>query len=211
MINFRKYRRTLPQLAGISMGIHRIFDKKNPTEVDIERTLEEKYQINIDILPLDEGRGVQAFLNLAEKTVYVDLGLSDLDYNEKRYRFTLAEELAHYHLHVGLFQNVKTVEDYIKLYNSIPEEDSSVFELNAKALAGMILMPEDLFIKQLVQHRDSRLSVLGKEPGPEAMSLMVSEAQRELMDDFNVSEDAVRHRLRHVTILKKADFFSLKI
>lgn len=210
MTRYAKFRKSLKELRSIAEGIKREYDKENPLEVDIERTIESHYQLTIDIVALDPACGVEAFLNLTAKTIYIDVNLADLDYNEHRYRFTLAEELGHFVLHSELFKGISSLQDYIRVYQSIPEDDFNRFEMDAKALAGMILMPEQSFIERLIHHRDSRLQTLGTSPGAEALSILVSQVGRELIADFDVSEASVRHRLRNLLYLRRADFFSLK-
>ncbi len=210
MTQFRKFRKTLKELQATAEAVCREYDKENPLEVDIERTLESRYQLTIDIVALDPACGVEAFLNLPAKTIYIDVNLADLDYNEHRYRFTLAEELGHFLLHAELFEGVESLADYTKVYLSIPDDDFSRFELDAKALAGMILMPEKTFLERLVHHRDTRLKKLGASASSSALSILVSQVGRELIKDFNASEASVRHRLRNLLYLKGGDFFSLK-
>lgn len=209
MTRFGRFRKTLRQLQAIAGDVKREYDTENPSEVDIERTIEKYYERTIDIIALDPALGVEAFLNLTAKVIYIDVNLADLDYNERRYRFTLAEELSHYILHREIFEGVSSQETYIKEYLSLPDDDFNRFELDAKALAGMILMPEESFLERLKSHRDTRLHAIGHSPSAAALSILVSQVWRELMRNFNVSEESVRHRLRHLLFLRGGDFFSL--
>jgi Zn-dependent peptidase ImmA (M78 family) len=210
MNSFTKFRKSLKELQRIADQVKRVHDRENPLEVDIERTLETYYGLKIDVVALDPACGVEAFLNLTAKTIFLDVNLIDLEYNERRYRFTLGEELGHFILHKELFQSVSSIDDYLAVYKSIPDDDFNRFEMDAKALAGMILAPEQSFIERLILHRDSRLKALGKSPGAEALSVLVAEVNRELMQDFNISFTSVRHRLRTLLYLHHADFFTLK-
>jgi hypothetical protein len=81
MTRFARFRKTLRELREIAEVVCREYDKENPLEVDIERTLESRYHLTIDIGALDPACGVEAFLNLTAKTVYIDVNLADLAWN----------------------------------------------------------------------------------------------------------------------------------
>jgi hypothetical protein len=139
MSPFTRFRKSPEELQKIADQVRRVYDKENPLEVDIELTLEANYGLRIDVVPLVPACGVEAFLNLEAKTVYVHADLADLSSNEGHYRPALAEELAHFILHKDLFHGVSSIEDYLRVYESIPEIDFRWFERDAKTLAGMIL------------------------------------------------------------------------
>jgi Zn-dependent peptidase ImmA (M78 family) len=64
-----------------------------------------------------------------------------------RFRFTLAEELAHILIHRPLFDGMSTAE-IIKFQKAIPDADYLRMERNAKYLAGALLMKKTLFERQ---------------------------------------------------------------
>lgn len=112
---------------------------KDAIPVDIELITERDLEITICPFPsLQVLYGIEAFITVNRKTIYVDPFLMDLDQNEKRYRFTIAEEVAHGLIHRDLFKNVKTPEDYIGLYDWLDREIYRWMDRNAKYLAGAI-------------------------------------------------------------------------
>lgn len=138
---------TTAQLEQIAAEFLRVYHKPlTAIPIDIELILER--DLDISILPFSSLKtlhGIEAFITLSRKRIYVDPFLMDLDQNEKRYRFTLAEEASHAILHKDLFKNVWTPEDYIGLYDKLGGETYRWMDRNAKYLAGAILMPAPLF------------------------------------------------------------------
>lgn len=111
--------------------------------VDIEKLLEVKFGIIIDIhYNLQAKYGVMGYMLTHGKRLFVDNQLLDDSRFEQRYRFTLAEELAHYIIHKNIYVGCKTVDERIHTESLLTRQESYFLEHNAKALASAILMPK---------------------------------------------------------------------
>jgi Zn-dependent peptidase ImmA (M78 family) len=62
-----------------------------------------------------------------------------------RWRFTIAEELAHILIHRPIFEG-KTIKEITKIQDDFSDSDYQTIEKNAKYLAGCILMPRQIFM-----------------------------------------------------------------
>lgn len=137
---------TNAELNEIAKNFLKAYNPSFEIPTNVELILEKKFNISISPFPnLKKNFGVEAFLTLNSKTVYVDSELLDLRSNEHRYRFTIAEELAHFILHKDLFTGIRTPEDYLKLYNQMSPEGYKRMDCDAKYLASAILMPTASF------------------------------------------------------------------
>jgi len=114
----------------------------------------------------------------------------DGEYEEKKYRFTLAEELAHYLIHRNVFSVCKSVEDRVKFDRSLGEDVVDKLDRQAKALASAILMPKFLF-EPLVES----LAVKCRD---NAGQTMVDELATELSREFDVNYRAVKRRMKNL-------------
>ena len=119
---------------------------QNLIPVEIDLIIEREFDIRVlDFGGLQEFHGLEAYLALGCHTIYVDRNYMDLEKMERRYRFTLAEEIAHFILHKDLFKGVKTVEEYLKVSDELSFGERSRMQRDARRLAGAILMPADIF------------------------------------------------------------------
>lgn len=117
-----------------------------PVEIDLIIQRDLKIEI-IPFISLEQRYGLHGYLALSLKTIYIDQYIMDTDSFERRYRFTLAEEVAHLILHKNLFAGVKIPEDYLETFDKISEGERLRMDLDAKRLAEAILMPAELFRK----------------------------------------------------------------
>lgn len=112
--------------------------------VPIEEIVE--FQLGIDIVPmpgLHELIETVGFITSDLTEIYVDESVYLSRPN--RYRFTLAHEVGHVLLHADVFRErrFRTVAEWKKLLNSIPEQEHSWLEYQAYAFAGLVLVPRD--------------------------------------------------------------------
>jgi Zn-dependent peptidase ImmA (M78 family) len=143
-LNPRFYPKT--ELEVFADEFLQLYNASSVFPVDIEVIIER--DLEISILPFSELKrmyGIEAYLTLSKRNIYVDPFLMDLDQNEKRYRFTLAEEVAHGILHKDLFTGIKTPEDYLALYDKMNPSDYRKMDKDAKYLGAAILMPRSAF------------------------------------------------------------------
>ena len=169
-----------------------------PVEID---TIVEA-DLDIRIYPyssLEDLHGLHGYLALSLKKIYVDQNIMDSDLFERRYRFTVAEEVGHYMLHKYLFAGVETPEDYINAYGRISAKEYGKMDMDAKHLGGAILMPTELFRKEC-------LSYATNTPGITSDVLF-----KYLAGQFNVSPLAVYYRFRLLGLKEQIDFDNLPV
>ena len=154
--------------------------------VDIEKLIETKYEILIDIhYDLQKKYGVMAYMLIHGKRLFIDNRLIDEPRLTKRYRFTLAEELAHFIIHQHIYKDCKTLNDRIEMDSLLTGQEQWFLETNAKALASAILMP-----KTIIEPRTEELfSVVGNSSSHTGAMINI------LSHDFDVNPQAVRRRL----------------
>jgi hypothetical protein len=112
--------------------------------IPIEEIVE--FQLEMDIVPtpgLHVLLETDGFITSDLKEIYVD----EFVYQSRlgRYRFTLAHEVGHSILHRDLFQHrrFRSIAEWKKFLNSIPEKEHGWLEYQAYAFAGLILVPND--------------------------------------------------------------------
>lgn len=125
------------------------------------------------------------------KRIFIDDKLIDNPRQEKRYRFTLAEELAHFIIHRDIYSDCETIEDRIEVESLLTRQEIWYLETNAKALASAILMPKTTF--------EARLNSLISDPR-NITSLNTS--VNILSHDFDVNPKAAERRLRNLGYYK---------
>jgi len=114
--------------------------------VDIESLISDRYGIVIDAYAhLQSMYSALAFTLVGSKRIFIDSFLLDDPRQEKRYRFTLSEEFAHSLIHHHVFENCNNIEERIQIEELFSEKERFFWEGNAKALAGALLMPKELF------------------------------------------------------------------
>jgi Zn-dependent peptidase ImmA (M78 family) len=87
-----------------------------------------------------------AYIPVVGKRIFIDEE-QYLSAHSYRFRFTLAEELAHILLHVPLFKG-KSPKEIQSMRDSISDDDYKWIEMEAKYLAGCLLMPKSDFVER---------------------------------------------------------------
>lgn len=147
--------------------------------VDVDKLLEDIDGVDLDIWP-----GLQAnhkMLGMAGfnpdtriLSIYIDDRLADPSAGIRRYRMTVAEELAHTIIHRPAIEAVRTPEDF-KLIQS--HDKWYIYERNAKRLAAAILMPASHVLKDAQELYSEMISALPpnmKFSNPEAIKKMIT-------------------------------------
>jgi len=165
------------------------FVKNN--RLDIERLIVEKHKLRIEAFyNLRRNWDTYGFINVSSKTIFIDADLMDDEYQDKKYRFTLTEELAHFLIHGAVFLQCSTIEARIKFERTLGEDIIVRMESQAKALASAILMPKRLFepfVEKLAgEKRDSNGQIL------------VDELAKALGATFDVNFKAAKRRLKNL-------------
>jgi Zn-dependent peptidase ImmA (M78 family) len=164
--------------------------------VDIEKLIEHKYGIIIDIhYNLQLKSGVMAYMLTQGNRLFIDDKLIDNPRNAKRYRFTLAEELAHFIIHKDVYKDCKTINERLERESLLTRQEQWFLETNAKALASAILMP-----KFIIEERINNLfSTIGNSAGHTYSIIAI------LSHDFDVNPRAVRRRLINLGYHKRSN------
>lgn len=179
------------ELEGVAKDFFRTL-WTDPPPVNVELILEKRLGVELIPHPHLRHRNVEAFpvrnALSGHWTIYFDEALVD---NEARYRFTLAEELAHFLLHKDLISNFKSEEEYFEQYDDIPPTLYGIFDRNAKYLAAKILVPAE-------HYRDAVMEVVNRKlrEMPPDYERILSASMHELAGLYAVSWDVLKNRLR---------------
>jgi len=156
--------------------------------VDIERLILEKFRLKIEtFVDLRRRWDTYAFIDTTGAVIFIDADLMNEARLEKKYRFTLAEELAHFLIHRHLFANCRTIEGRMKIEEMLDERTRAYMESNAKALASAILMPKAT-VEPLVE------SLAGKLVDSEG-HILVDQVVSALASEYDVNFQAAKRRM----------------
>lgn len=171
------------------------FHEERTLPVPIEEIVE--FDFEIEVVPMEgilDDLEVDAFLTSDLRRMYVDAFV--LKHRYRRYRFSLAHELAHHELHRPLYEGarIKTVRDWQAVQDSISEDDYAWFEFQANSLAGLVLVPTPELRDQY------RAAVRAAEEAGLSEKTLKSDAgkshlARWLADKFEVSEMVIEKRM----------------
>lgn len=165
--------------------------------VDIEKIL---MKLKITIIPLPGLRslsGFESFIFSDWQNVYVDNDAYFDDFKYRRVRFSLAHELGHLILHKELYESLKIarLEDYYKLYESLPNDQYGYFETQANNFAGYFLVPRDIVLRErekLIKDLKKKLEGSGHEDAD-----LTDYIVNDLAEKFNVSNQPIMIALRN--------------
>lgn len=122
--------------------------------IPIEEIIEFKMGLGIDLIHGLKGilaeAEIEGFLYGNLKSIAIDLDIYEEVY--VRARFTMAHELGHLVLHRDMYSQygaIDKIEQRLQFMRSIPEQSYWWFEWQAKAFAGLVLVPGDL-LKEIV-------------------------------------------------------------
>jgi Zn-dependent peptidase ImmA (M78 family) len=156
--------------------------------LDIERLILEKFKLKIEtFVELRRRWDTYAFIDTTGAVIFIDADLMNETRLEKKYRFTLAEELAHFLIHRHLFADCRTMEARLKIEEMLDERTRAYMESNAKALASAILMPKAT-VEPLVE------SLAGKLVDGEG-HILVEQVVSALADEYDVNFQAAKRRM----------------
>lgn len=160
----------------------------------IEPLIEE---IGYTILPVKGLAEIaEAYLPRKEKLILVDEDQYS-SYESLRYRFTLAEELAHIILHRPIFDG-KTLKEVEHIQTAITDEQYQAMEKDAKHLAGALLMPASRFESQFRHYQDIHSQEMNR-------IRLLRKVTRKLYLNFNVSYSSACLRAAHLSLLEWED------
>jgi len=131
--------------------------------VNIELLLD---KMNITVRPISglyRDFGVNGAL--IKKIGGYDIVIDEEHYEKKEfyYRFTLAEELAHFLVHTELLGGAQTLEDIQAFHRSLDDEQYKRMENQARNIANQLLLPscllDPLVLRWAKEHRDELMSL----------------------------------------------------
>lgn len=189
-VKVRDYR--LYELEGIAAdalrGAERCIKSRR---VDVERLILDKFKLKIEtFVDLRRRWDTYAFIDTTASVIFIDADLMNEERLEKKYRFTLAEELAHALIHRELFAHCHTVEARLKLEEMLDERTRAYMESNAKALASAILMPKGT-VEPLIE------SLAGQLVDTEG-HILVDKLVSALAEGYDVNFQAAKRRMRNL-------------
>lgn len=125
-----KFLRNYHPTRSMPVPIHEIIDIK----------------IGIHIFPqfmMEKNIGLVGFLTNDFSTIYVDENVHE--YQEARFRFTLAHEIGHMILHKSMYKDLSfsSAEEWKQIQSSMKDDVRQWFEWQANCFAGLILVPRD--------------------------------------------------------------------
>jgi Zn-dependent peptidase ImmA (M78 family) len=147
------------------------------------------------------GEVAEAYVPIREGYILVDEE-QYMNAETFRWRFTLAEELAHILIHRPLFEGM-SVPDIIAFQNNITDPEYLTLEREAKYLAGCLLMPQE-------QYRSRFNQFLGIQSSRVSSELRIFRyVVRQLSYDFNVSFHSVALRALKLDLFDQQQFDDL--
>jgi len=124
----------------------------NSYRCDIESLIIKKYGLIITTHAyLKTNHDTYAYTVVGLNRIFIDSQLMDEDRLEKKYRFTLGEELGHYLIHRNIFSECKNVDERNEIYFSLSEKDRKYLDGDARALGSAVLMPKKMVYKRVIE------------------------------------------------------------
>lgn len=191
----RKNHTQLEKIAEDFLSRHGKFDNR---ALIVDLTVE---NYGYEIWPLRGlGQIAEAFIPRKEGIVFVDEEQM-LDH-PVRFRFTLAEELAHILIHVPSLRG-KSPEELQKMHDMMTAQQYRWFEHDAKYLASCLLMRQSWFIERFRAHRDVQAKRISNR------SHILRYTVRQLGMDFAVPPAAAAQRAFKLKLIDEGDLFEL--
>ena len=162
--------------------------------VPIEDIVDE--QLRMDIIPvrqLQKRHGIEGGLGADFMSIYVDEWVQDS--RPGRYHFTLAHELAHRELHMGILSQVvpEGLDGWIHIGDQLDDDTVDWMEWQAYSWAGLVLVPSPqlahAFATELQRAKDVGFYADGN---PDLAKEYISEA---LAKPFAVSPEVIYKRI----------------
>ncbi|MFO8013345.1 MAG: ImmA/IrrE family metallo-endopeptidase [Phycisphaerae bacterium] len=168
------------------------FSSGYPIPVEIENVA---YHLGLDIAPIPGLRQscdvVGALYRDPEGRYWVAVDEHMMDYRENRYRFTVAEEIAHFVLHRDQIEKATDIAGAIALQRRLRERYRFT-ESNARRLAAEMLMPRRALREDLAKAYAEVVGVAGFR-NFEAVAKHVTDVLRRR---YVVSHETMRYQLR---------------
>jgi len=168
--------------------------------IPIEEIIE--FELGMDIIPMDnlfQEFGTDGFLANNFQALYIDNYM--MTNRENRYRFTLAHEIGHRILHKDFYErkDIKSIDDWIELINTLDSDQYSWFERHAYNFAGLVLVPSS----PLLDEYGKALGIL------EDQNFEFKRADIDMINEYASVMIAKAFRVSDSVINKRIDFDKL--
>ncbi|MEY2489440.1 MAG: IrrE N-terminal-like domain [Verrucomicrobiota bacterium] len=184
--------KTRNELRALAQHILQKFPaRRRNFAIDIEGIIED---FDLELI-FRSMRGIPVEAYVARATQYIVVN-QDYTYLHERYRFTLAEELAHRVLEFNLLAPQKP-QKAPRRTEELTDTEYRAIERDAKSLAAEILQPENLYRERFAFHQ-TRL----RNEGLTHPDTLLKETVRAIARDFRVSVRSAGYRssvLRFIT------------
>lgn len=185
------------KLEQIAEKIHKQFELSVPVDIDY---LVEKIGLEIrDFKRLKEDFNLYGLLAKIKNKFIIFVQQGDFNLTNYLTNGTIAEELAHYILHKDYFLNVSNLECACEFYVNLKADSEMKMELDAKYLAGAILLPADHLRKEAISLFSVNESILTKiieSDNDDKCDLIIGGIAIGLSDIYQVSEGVIAYRLK---------------
>lgn len=183
----------LDELEEIARQIHQKYQCEVPIDIDY---IVEMIGLELcEISRLKKDFGLYGLLAKVKGafTIYVQKG--ELKSTNYYTTYTIAEELSHYILHKEYFKNINDFNGAVNFYENILKESDMMMELNAKYLAGAILVPCDSLREKAFSSFKRYKKILFKTLKDDFDSVIDKIASL-LNDYYQVPESTISYRLK---------------
>ncbi len=191
-------RKNLEQVAD---EVHKRFTGEAP--IDIDYITEMMGLEIVDINRLKEDFGLYGCLGQVKKKFVIFVQKGDFKLTNYYTSFTIAEELSHFILHKEYFKNVRDINEAFEFYTEIAQQSEMMIELNAKYLAGAILLPREHLKKKSIEAYKQNESVFNeilKNGNEENCEAIIAGISSSLSDIYRVPEGPISFRLKTAAI-----------
>ena len=193
--------RNCKELEKIADGIHGRFTCEVPIDIDY---IAEMMGLEIfDMDRLKEDFGLYGFIGQVKKKFIIFVQKGDLKLANYYTNFTIAEELSHFILHKEYFNNVKDINEAYNFYIKISKDSEMMIELNAKYLAGAILLPREHLKKKAMEafkQNESVFDEIIKNGNEESCEAIIAGVSSYLTDSYHVPDGSISFRLKTASI-----------
>ena len=132
-----------------SVDLFRKTYRASSIPIEIEKIIELELKISLAPVPnFQNFCDTDALITSNWQLIYVDKDRYEDERSQNRLRFSLAHEIGHLVLHKGIYSsfNVRTLSDFYRLVEQIPQEQYGYLESQANKFANYLLIPREVLI-----------------------------------------------------------------
>lgn len=185
------------ELEKIAASLHSKHGLEVPIDIDY---LIEMHGLEIlDINRLKEDFNLYGLLAKIKGKFIVFTSRGDLKTTNYYTNFTLAEELSHFILHREYFSDVDDLNEAAEFYIKLKSESEIKIELDAKYLAGAILLPKENLRKKVMEIYEKGKPTflqLMRDGDKDICEKIIQAIAAPLTDFYHVQDGPITYRLR---------------